>query len=66
MTGRVTAVLLVDVAIWALIVWYLLASDPGRRAATWYHTARVCQAVALFCGQCAIEAERRYWEEVKP
>lgn len=66
MSGRVVVVLVLDVAIWALILWYLLASDSERRAASWRCTTQVCQGAALMFGQCALKAERRYWEEVRP
>lgn len=59
--------IVVDAALWAVVVWWLsVREDPAQRAAAWREAAHACQRVARWFGEHAIEAERRYWQEVQP
>lgn len=56
----------IDVMIWALALWLAFGpKDSAGRAQMYWYLARGCQECATWFGSMAIEAELRYYAEVK-
>lgn len=67
MRARTVVVLVLDVAVWALVIWLVL-SPPGQRTPVrplmHHRTAQACRAAAAWFGTQAIRAEARYWKAI--